>query len=214
MWLGPSGWSAERALRRCRRRAVAGRARRSHTWIPGWGRRSSDVVSTGRDAFHARRAVCDLGRHPAALGITREDFRERGARPWWWARSGPASLGAIGSGIITSATKRRKRRQETRGPARRRGRGRTLSVTADPGGELNSTPARSRHSGAGHPDGQPLLGPRQRLIDGGGVDEKGKTVGPGGTSTVRTELRPGEYAFYCSVAGHREGGMEGALTVK
>jgi len=51
-------------------------------------------------------------------------------------------------------------------------------------------------------------------VDGGGVDEKGDVVANGGTSTVEVDLKAGEYAFYCSVAGHREGGMEGKLTVK
>jgi uncharacterized cupredoxin-like copper-binding protein len=27
-------------------------------------------------------------------------------------------------------------------------------------------------------------------------------------------LKPGKYQFYCTVTGHREGGMEGTLTVK
>jgi len=35
-----------------------------------------------------------------------------------------------------------------------------------------------------------------------------------GTTEVSAELEPGEYVFYCSVPGHREGGMEGTLTVK
>jgi uncharacterized cupredoxin-like copper-binding protein len=29
-----------------------------------------------------------------------------------------------------------------------------------------------------------------------------------------TDVKPGEYVYYCSVPGHREGGMEGTLTVK
>jgi plastocyanin len=35
-----------------------------------------------------------------------------------------------------------------------------------------------------------------------------------GTTEVSADLEPGEYVFYCSVPGHREGGMEGTLTVK
>ena len=51
-------------------------------------------------------------------------------------------------------------------------------------------------------------------VDGGGLDVKGPVVKDGGTSTIEVDLKPGEYAFYCSVPGHREGGMEGKLTVK
>ena len=35
-----------------------------------------------------------------------------------------------------------------------------------------------------------------------------------GTAEVSADLEPGEYVFYCSVPGHREGGMEGTLTIK
>jgi uncharacterized cupredoxin-like copper-binding protein len=51
-------------------------------------------------------------------------------------------------------------------------------------------------------------------VDGGGVDEVGEIVANGGTSTVEVDLQAGEYSFYCSVPGHREGGMEGVLTVE
>jgi plastocyanin len=51
-------------------------------------------------------------------------------------------------------------------------------------------------------------------IEGNGVDEHGKIVKDGGTSEVQVDLKAGEYTFYCSVPGHREGGMEGKLTVK
>jgi len=51
-------------------------------------------------------------------------------------------------------------------------------------------------------------------VDGNGVDEKGEVVSNGGTSTVKVDLEAGKYAFYCSVPGHREGGMEGVLTIK
>jgi plastocyanin len=51
-------------------------------------------------------------------------------------------------------------------------------------------------------------------IEGSGVDEHGPVVKNGGVSQVKVTLKPGDYTFYCSVPGHREGGMEGKLTVK
>jgi plastocyanin len=51
-------------------------------------------------------------------------------------------------------------------------------------------------------------------IEGNGIDEHGQVVKDGGTSEVKVTLKAGDYTFYCSVPGHREGGMEGKLTVK
>jgi plastocyanin len=56
--------------------------------------------------------------------------------------------------------------------------------------------------------------PHNIALEGAGVNEEGEVVQDGGTSTVEAEVRPGEYTFFCSVPGHREGGMEGTLTVK
>jgi plastocyanin len=35
----------------------------------------------------------------------------------------------------------------------------------------------------------------------------------GGSKTLKLDLKPGTYTFYCSVPGHRQAGMEGTLTV-
>ena len=56
--------------------------------------------------------------------------------------------------------------------------------------------------------------PHDVAINGEGVNEVGKDVTGGGTSTVTADLKPGEYAFYCAVPGHRQAGMEGTLTVR
>jgi plastocyanin len=56
--------------------------------------------------------------------------------------------------------------------------------------------------------------PHNIAIEGNGVNEEGEVVQGGGTSDIKTTLKPGSYTFFCSVPGHREGGMEGKFTVK
>ena len=51
-------------------------------------------------------------------------------------------------------------------------------------------------------------------LKGAGVNQKGKQVPQGGTSTVSAVLKPGTYTFYCSVPGHEQAGMKGTLTIK
>jgi plastocyanin len=50
-------------------------------------------------------------------------------------------------------------------------------------------------------------------IEGNGVQAGSDTVTSSKTS-VTADLKPGTYTFFCPVAGHREAGMEGKLTVK
>jgi len=38
--------------------------------------------------------------------------------------------------------------------------------------------------------------------------------GGGGAQSMKIDLKPGRYTFYCSIPGHRAAGMEGTLTVK
>jgi uncharacterized cupredoxin-like copper-binding protein len=57
--------------------------------------------------------------------------------------------------------------------------------------------------------------PHNIALEGEGVDEVGDVVTDGGVSEITAEVKAGEeYVFYCSVPGHREGGMVGNLTVK
>ena len=39
-------------------------------------------------------------------------------------------------------------------------------------------------------------------------------VSPGQSGTLKVNLPPGKYEFYCPVPGHKELGMEGDITVK
>ncbi len=56
--------------------------------------------------------------------------------------------------------------------------------------------------------------PHNIALEGGGVNEVGEVVDKGGVSEIEVDVAAGEYTFYCSVPGHREGGMEGTLTVE
>jgi plastocyanin len=154
-----------------------------------------------------------------AIGIRREDFPRTGLQT---VAVGTISVllaaSAIGSGIVTSALEEEEETDEghaaeTQGAG---GGGRRLTLSADQGGEL-SFDTQTLEARAGQVTiemANPSSVPHNVSIEGRGVDEEGRTVEQGGTSTVTADLRPGEYDFYCSVPGHREGGMEGTLTVR
>lgn len=93
---------------------------------------------------------------------------------------------------------------------------RSIRIHADPGGQLRFEHHRLETTAGTRTleltNGSPL--PHNIAVVGQGVDVVGPTVPRGGTSRVTVELRPGTYTFYCSVLGHREGGMEGTLLVR
>ena len=94
--------------------------------------------------------------------------------------------------------------------------GGTLLMPADPNGQLAYiTKVASAPAGALEIDSKNASStPHDIAIEGNGVKEQGETVSNGGVSKISVTLKPGEYTYYCSLPGHREGGMLGKLTVK
>jgi plastocyanin len=154
----------------------------------------------------------------AAVGITREDFPATSGQAFAvGAVSVLLALSAIGSAVITGALEEEEEEEGAPGPPAAGERERNLlRLNADPGGELRFD-RRSLGARVGEVTivmDNPSSLPHNVSLEGRGVDEEGETVGEGGRSTVRARLGPGEYDFYCSVPGHRQGGMEGTLTVR
>ena len=89
----------------------------------------------------------------------------------------------------------------------------TLEIPADPSGQLLYT-----YAEAEAPPGQlKVTMPNESTVDHNIVIDgkgEGEIVGNGGTSEFSANFTPGTYTFYCSVPGHKDGGMQGKLTVK
>jgi plastocyanin len=95
------------------------------------------------------------------------------------------------------------------------GGGGMITLTADPNGELAFDQTELTA-----PAGEVTIElvnesgiPHNVEVEGNGVEEVSETITEGSTELTLT-LEPGEYEFYCAVPGHREGGMEGTLTVE
>jgi plastocyanin len=110
------------------------------------------------------------------------------------AYDGEAASGGGGGGGVAGATK--------------------LKLTADPGGGLtfDKTELSAKPGKVTITMDNPSDVPHAVEVEGNGVEEETKTL-TNGTADVTVDLKAGEYEFYCPVDGHKEGGMEGTLTV-
>jgi plastocyanin len=106
--------------------------------------------------------------------------------------------------------------QDEEQPAADAGQPTTLRLTADPGGALkfDKSSLRAKPGKVTIVLDNPSQLPHAIEVEGGGVEEVGKTVEQGGVSRVTAQLEAGEYEFYCPVGNHADAGMEGTLTVR
>jgi plastocyanin len=158
----------------------------------------------------------------AALGITRDRFpASQGATRAVMSISALVVAGAIGTAILGGILEGEHAEEPaeavaSEAPEEEPASGEELELAAEPSGDLAFEPA-ELEAQAG-PVTLTMENPspieHNVSLEGRSVDEEGETVGQGDTSSVSAEVKPGEYTFYCSVSGHREGGMEGTLTVE
>jgi plastocyanin len=95
------------------------------------------------------------------------------------------------------------------------GGGGSLTLTADPGGEVSWEPA-DLSASAGSVTIKLVNesdNPHAVEVEGNGVEEESETI-TGSETELTVDLEPGEYTFYCPVGQHRQNGMEGTLTVE
>lgn len=97
------------------------------------------------------------------------------------------------------------------------GSGGTIDFEADPNGGLAYTS--DKVTAEAGDDTIDFTNPQPLMHDVAIEDSSGKTIAQTdtvaeGSDSTTAELKPGTYTFYCTVPGHREGGMEGTLTVK
>jgi plastocyanin len=91
-----------------------------------------------------------------------------------------------------------------------------LDIPADPNGQLLF----SFKNAQARPGSVTITSPNKSSVDhniaiqGPGASQVGPIGRGGHVSTLHVTLKPGSYTFYCSVDAHRQGGMQGKLTVK
>lgn len=93
----------------------------------------------------------------------------------------------------------------------------TVDFEADPSGALAYTSdeatAKAGEVTVNFTNSSPV--PHDVAIEDSGGETIAETeVLAEGSDSTTAELEPGEYTFFCTVPGHRQGGMEGTLTVK
>lgn len=97
------------------------------------------------------------------------------------------------------------------------GGGSTISVAADPSGQLKYTTTQltaKAGSDTVNFDNQSSTTHNVTIEDSNGNDVGATDTISGSSTSTTVDLKAGTYKFYCSVDGHEAAGMTGTLTVK
>lgn len=147
----------------------------------------------------------------AALGLTRRSFPGRNERAVM-AVSGVLFVASVVAAVLTAEAEKNTAPAVAKQPPPP---GFVVNLAADPTGALHFNTS-SLNAPAGLVSivlSNPSPLDHNMTLSGNGQNAQGPTVGTGRTSTVTANLSPGTYSFFCSVPGHRAGGMQGTLTV-
>jgi plastocyanin len=128
--------------------------------------------------------------------------------------AGALVLGGCGGSKSTSSSASTTESTTTASPAPSSA---ALSLEANPEGQLKyNTSSLTAKAGQVAIDFKNMspIGHNVTVESAGGGTVGATETFQGGSKTLTLNLKPGTYKFYCSVPGHRQGGMEGTLVVK
>jgi plastocyanin len=150
----------------------------------------------------------------AAFGVSHPEFprSERRAR-LVMLTTALLVAGTMTAAVLTAGGEGQKAQAEPAGAAPASG---TLALTADPSGALSYNVRRASVKAGADTIRLVNRSPVQHnvtIAKGSKIVAATKTI-QGTTTTATARLTPGQYVFYCSVDDHRQGGMQGTLTVK
>jgi plastocyanin len=150
----------------------------------------------------------------AAFGVSHPEFpRSEGRARLVMLTTALLVAGTVTAAVLTAGGAGHKAQAAPPGAQPASG---TLTLTADPSGALSyDTRHASLNAGADTIRfvNRSPVDHNVTIAQGSKVVAATKTIN-GTTTTVAARLAPGDYVFYCSVDAHRQGGMQGTLTVK
>jgi plastocyanin len=161
----------------------------------------------------------------SALGIRRPDFaRSPGAARAVMGLSAVLVVVVLVSAVVTAEKPAHEEEAHGSAPAKpattsappgARG-ATTLALAADPEGDLafdkKELEAKAGKVAINLANRSQL--PHNVVVEKGSENVASSETVTEATTSLTADLEAGEYTFYCSVAGHRDGGMEGTLTVE